>query len=143
MTHEEPEVKKAVGRVVVAVLATLVIMWVVPLPVYGVYSAVFGAMELPDGASLAQFFLSVTVTKIGFALAFVLLFDLAAATLAGRWWLYAAIWWVMFALLEAGRAIGPGYSVLFAVAGVISEAIYFPLSSVAVARILGGRRHAV
>ena len=135
--------KETVGRLVVAFLATLAIMWVIPLPIYGVFSAVFGAMELPEGASPAQFFVSVTVIKIGFALAFVLLFDLAAATLAGRWWLYAAIWWLMFVLLEVGRAIGPGYSAAFAVAGVISEAIYFPLSSVVVARIVGRRRNAV
>ncbi len=41
----------------------------------------------------------------------------------------------MFALLEIGRALMPGYSVAFAVAGVISEAIYFPLSAVVVVRI--------
>ena len=98
--------KSTIGRRVTAVMATLAIMWVVPLPVYGVFSALFGAIELPDGATSAQFFLSVTVVKIDFALAFVLLFELASTTLAGRWWQYAAIWWVMFALLEAGRANG-------------------------------------
>lgn len=134
--------KKTVGRLFLAFVATLAIMWVVPLPIYGVFSAV-GALETPEVGSTARFVLSVSLIKIGFALAFVLLFDLAAATLARRWWLYAAIWWVMFALLEAGRAIGPGYSVSFAVAGVISEAIYFPLSSVVVARIVNRRRNAV
>ncbi len=135
--------KSTIGRRVTAVMATLAIMWVVPLPVYGVFSALFGAIELPDGATSAQFFLSVTVVKIGFALAFVLLFELASTTLAGRWWQYAAIWWVMFVLLEAGRAMVPGYSVAFAVAGVISEAIYFPLSTMVVARIMRRRRDAV
>ncbi len=128
--------KSSIGRLVAAVLATLAIMWVVPLPVYGAFSAVFGSIELPDGATSAQFVLSVTVIKIGFALAFVLLFELASTTLAGRWWQYAAIWWVMFALLEVGRAMVPGYSTAFAVAGIISEAIYFPLSTVVVARIM-------
>jgi hypothetical protein len=49
----------------------------------------------------------------------------------------------MYAIVEVGQAIGPGYSAAEAVAGVISEAIYFPLSSVVVARIMGRERSAV
>lgn len=41
----------------------------------------------------------------------------------------------MFALLEIGQALMPGFSVAFAGAGGISEAIYFPLSAVVVVRI--------
>lgn len=52
-------------------MATLAIMWAVPLPVYGVFSAVFGIIELPDGATPAQFALSATVIKLRFALVFV------------------------------------------------------------------------
>lgn len=136
---ENTEMKNNIKRLFVAFVPTLAIMWIVPLPIYGVFSTL-GALEMPEVGSTARFFLSVSVIKIGFALAFVLLFDLASATLAGRWWPYAAIWWLMFALLEAGRAIGPGSSVPFAVAGVISEAIYFPLSSLVVARLLSGNR---
>ena len=133
--------KKNFGRLFVAFVATLAIMWIVPLPIYGLFSAL-GALEMPEVGSTARFFLSVSVIKVGFALAFVLLFDLAERTLAGRWWRYAAIWWVMFALLEAGRAIGPGSSASFAVAGVISEAIYIPLSSLFVARIVSRKKDA-
>jgi len=131
--------KNNIGRLFVAFVATLAIMWIVPLPIYGLFSAL-GALEMPETGAAVQFVLSVSLIKIGFALAFVLLFDLANTTLAGRWWPYAAIWWLMFALLEAGRAIGPGSSVSFAVAGVISEAIYFPLSSLVVARIVSRKR---
>lgn len=66
-------------------MATLAITWMVPLPVCGAFSAIFGTIELPDGATPAQFALSATVIKFGFALAFVLLFELASTTLAGRW----------------------------------------------------------
>ena len=57
--------------------------------------------------------------------------------LAGRWWLYAAIWWLMYAIVEVGQAIGPGYTAGMAAGGVLAEAIYFPLSSFVVARITG------
>ena len=118
--------------------ATLVIMYVVPFPVYGVFSAA-GWVTLPEGGSPLEFVLSVLVMKVGVALGFVLLFRLAQGSLAGRWWPYAAVWWAMYALVEAGQAIGPGYSVMDGVAGVISEAAYFPLCSLVVARILAER----
>jgi hypothetical protein len=118
-------------------LATLAIMYLVPFPFYGVFQAL-GLVEMPEGGNPAEFLLSVLVIKIGVAFAFVLLFRLASSASRGSWWRYAAIWWVMFALIEVGQAMGPGYSVWEAVAGVLSEAVYFPLSSLATARILGG-----
>ena len=124
------------GRKVVAFVTTLAIMYVLPFPVYGMFSAL-GLVEMPEGGSPAQFMLSVLVIKMGVAYAFVVFFGLAAPALAGRWWRYAAIWWLMFAVIEAGQAIGPGYSAAEAVAGVISEAVYFPLSSLVVARLVG------
>ncbi len=131
--------RPGIGRVAVAAVATLTIMYVVPFPVYGAFEALEW-VELPQDGSPARFLLSVLVIKVGVAVAFVLLFGLARSTLAGRWWLYAAIWWFMFAVVELGQAIGPGYSAAEAVAGIISEAIYFPLSSAAVARMLADRR---
>ena len=125
------------GRIAVAMLATLVIMYLVPLPVYAALEAL-GLVELPEGGSPAQFMLSVLVIKIGVAFAFVLLFRLAGLHAGGSWWPYAAIWWLMFAVIEVGQAIGPGYSAWEAVGGIAAEAIYFPLSSMAVARLLRG-----
>ena len=123
------------GRVTVAVLATLAIMYLVPFPFYGALQAL-GLVELPEDGSPAEFLLSVLVIKVGVALAFVLLFRLARPALGGSWWRYAAIWWGMFALIEMGQAIGPGYSAWEAVAGVLSEAVYFPLATTLVTKAL-------
>jgi len=83
-----------------------------------------------------MFLLSVLVSKVGTALAFVLIFYFARNSLSGHWFLYAFIWWLMFAIGEVGQAIGPNYSWEYAVAGVISETIYFPLSAYLVNRLI-------
>jgi hypothetical protein len=83
-----------------------------------------------------MFLLGVLVSKIGVAIAFVLLFYFARASLTGRWTLYAAIWWLMFAIGEAGQALGPNYSWQDAIAGIISETIYLPLSAFLVNRLI-------
>ncbi|NNG15240.1 MAG: hypothetical protein HKM89_02085 [Gemmatimonadales bacterium] len=124
------------GRLIGAVAATLAIMFVVPFPFYAGAEAL-GLVELPQDGSPAQFVLSVLVMKIGVALGFVFLFILARPAFKQRWWLYAGIWWVMYAIVEVGQAIGPGYTGAEAVAGILAEAVYFPLSTVVVGRILG------
>lgn len=124
-----------VGRVIAAVMATLAIMLVVPLPFYAGFESL-GLVELPEGGSPAQFMLSVLVMKIGVALGFVLLFVLARPVFKERWWLYAGVWWLMYAIVEVGQAIGPGYTGAEAVAGILAEAVYFPLSAIVVGRIL-------
>jgi hypothetical protein len=58
--------------------------------------------------------------------------------LGGQWVLYAGLWWLMFVIGEAGQAIGPDYSVQEAVAGAISETIYFPLSGLIVSWLVRG-----
>lgn len=124
--------------VTLAILATLAITFVVPLPVYALLSSV-GLAAIPDDGTTAQFMTSVLVMKIGTAIGFVLLFWFARGALAARWLLYAAIWWLMFAVVEVGQAIGPNYSAGDALGGIIAEAVYFPLSSWATARLLGSR----
>ena len=124
---------------ILAVGATLIIMYIVPLPIYGLLSVV-GWSEIPDEGSPAQFMISVLVVKIGVALGFVWMFRIAASVFASRWQLYGMIWWLMFAIVECGQAIGPNYSWGDALGGIIAEAIYFPLSSWAVVRLLGLRR---
>ncbi len=121
---------------VLAFVSTLLIMYVVPLPVYGFMSFI-GLVEMPDTGSPGQFMISVLVVKIGVALGFVLLFRFAFTVFVARWLIYAGIWWLMFAIIEIGQAIGPNYSIGDALGGVIAEAVYFPLSSWATARILG------
>ncbi len=131
--------RPSAGRVALAVLATLAIMFVVPFPFYGLFE-LLGWVEMPEAVSPGQFMLGVLVMKVGVALGFVLLFVHLVAP-PGAWlWRYAGIWWLMFAIVEVGQAIGPGYTTAEAVAGILAEAIYFPLSALAVSRILSGRR---
>ncbi len=136
--QQRPAFKTSPARIAAAVLATLTIMFIVPAPVYGVFTAA-GASVLPDQSVNPNILTSILVIKIGFALAFVLLFRLCAPALDGRWGSYASTWWLMFALLEIGKAIGPGYSAMEAFAGVVSEALYCPLSAMAVGRLLTRR----
>jgi hypothetical protein len=105
----------------------LAIIFSVPFAVYAATSIVTG-LETPGGSPLV-FLISVLVSKTGTALAFVLLFYFARDSFSGHWVLYAAIWWIMFAIGEVGQAIGPDYSWPEAIAGILSETIYFPLSA--------------
>ena len=123
---------------ILAFISTLAIMYVVPLPVYALMSAL-GLVEMPDNGTPGQFMISVLVVKIGVALGFVMLLWFAPSVFTARWLLYATIWWLMFAIVELGQAIGPNYSIGDALGGVIAEAVYFPLSSWAAARLLGYR----
>jgi hypothetical protein len=117
---------------------TLVITFLVPLPIYGTLYALTG-LEIPTSGSPAQFIASVLVMKLGVAATFVLLYSMARHVWSARWTTYALVWWIMFAFIEIGQAITPEYTWLAAVGGVISEAIYFPLSAFIVARILSGQ----
>lgn len=121
-------------KVFLSFLAVLAIIFIVPVAVYGAFSAVTGLQ--PPGDSPLMFLLGVLVSKVGTALAFVLIFYLARTSLAGRWLLYASIWWLMFAFGEVGQAIGPDYPWQDAIAGVISETIYLPLSAYLTDRLL-------
>ncbi|MFO7587446.1 MAG: hypothetical protein R6X22_05170 [Gemmatimonadota bacterium] len=125
-------------RIALALLATLLIMYVVTFVIYGVVAAVTG-LEPPQDGSPARFLLGVLITKLGLALGFVLLFALAREVWQARWPVYALIWWVLFAVSEIGQAVAPGYSWLEAAGGIMAEAVYCPLSAWATARLLGGR----
>ena len=120
------------------VLLVLAIMYVVPFLVYGPLSAL-GVVKMPEGVSPAEFMLAVLVIKIGVALTFVLIIVYAGDALAGRWLLYAVLWWLLFAFGEVGQAIGPNYTWPDALAGVLSETIYCPLSAWAAFGLLGAR----
>lgn len=96
-------------------------------------------LKTPEGASPARFQTGVFVSKIGTALAFVLIFYVGRDILSGQWLLYAFLWWLMFVFDEIGQAIGPKYSVQEAIAGVVSETIYLPLSAYLTHWLLGVR----
>ena len=125
-------------KLILNVGLVLAIIYIVPFVVYGVGSVVAG-LKPPEGASPAGFLLSVLVSKFGTALCFVLVFYLARQELSGRWLLYAGLWWLMFVIGEMGQAIGPQYSWKEAVAGIISETLYWPLSALVTNWMIGAK----
>lgn len=129
---------REIGVPTIALTVTLVlaIIYAVPIAVYGAFSVV-ADLKLPGGASPTVFLTSVLVSKLGTALAFVLIFYLARGSLDGRWPVYALLWWVMFVAGEIGQAIGPDYTWKEALAGAVSESIYVPLAAYVTSRLLG------
>ena len=109
-------------------------LFVVPVLVYGAFSAVTGLQ--PPGGSPLRFLAGTAVSKLGTAVAFVGIFMLAPALIEERWLVYAGLWWLMFVISEIGQAITPTYSREEALAGVISETIYFPLSGLVLVWLL-------
>jgi hypothetical protein len=122
-------------REVLAVLLVLLIIYVVPLVVYGV-AAVFGGLKPPDTVSPARFLGGVLVTKLGTAIAFVALFALTRDVWEGQWLLYGLLWLVTFAFSEMGEAISGRTTVPEAALGIVSECLYAPLSALTVSRLL-------
>ena len=115
-------------NVILGVFFVLAIIYIVPFLIYGLASVVAG-LKSPEGASPARFLVSVLISKIGTAIAFVLIFHFARSSLSGQWMLYAFLWWLMFVMGEIGQTIGPNYTWKEAVAGILSETIYLPLSA--------------
>ena len=115
-------------NVILSIVFVLAIIYLVPIFVYGLASVVAG-LKTPEGASPAQFLIGVFVSKIGTAVAFVLLFYFARNSLSGQWLLYAFVWWLLFVFGEIGQAIGPNYTWKEAIAGVLAETLYLPLSA--------------
>lgn len=109
-----------------AVLAVFLILFLVPIIVYGVLSRLTGLQ--PPGDNPAAFLTGVAVSKLGTAVAFVGIWLLARDSIGQLLWAYVALWWVMFVLGEIGQAIGPDYSWSEAIGGIVSETIYLPLS---------------
>ncbi len=125
------------GKTVLAIVLVLIIIFVVPFVVYSVFSLM---AELKPPPEPLWFLLGVFVSKLGTASAFVLILVLARESIGSRWLLYGLLWLVMFAIGEIGQAIGPEYSWTEAFAGIISEAVYCPLSAYVAWRLLGTRQ---
>jgi hypothetical protein len=123
-------------RTTLAVLLVLLTITIVPILVYALFTVITD-LRPPEGVSPAQFLSSVFVSKIGTAIAFVLIFYLARSAMGGRWLIYAFVWWLMFVFGEVGQAIGPDYSWKEAIAGILSETIYVPISGYIVFRFIG------
>jgi hypothetical protein len=138
--HQYPEGTKMksgtaseIGKIALCVALVLVLIFVVPIIVYGTLSSLIG-LQVP-GDSAITFLTGVFISKTGTAIAFVALFYIAHDTFSGRWFLYAFVWWMMFAFGEVGQAIGPNYSWEEALGGVLSETIYLPLSAFLIDRL--------
>ncbi len=125
------------GRIVGAIFLVVLIFHVVAFAVYASCSAMTGLEPTAAGDSPVVFMLSVFVQKLGHALTFVLLFHVAREPLSRRWLTYAALWWAFSVFGEIGEAITPVYSWEEALAGIIAEAIYFPLAAFATNRLIG------
>ena len=122
--------------VILNIVVVLAIIYVVPFLVYGLATTVT-SLKPPEGASPARFLISVLVSKIGTAIAFVLIFYIARSSMSGQWFLYAFVWWIMIVIGEIGQAIGPNYTWKEAIAGILSETIYLPLSAYITELLIG------
>lgn len=110
-------------RLLLAILAVLLIIYVVPFSVYGTASAL-GGLRPPVTTSVGRFFLGILVTKFGTAVAFVLIFSATKDLWGDRWLLYAAMWFSMFALSEIGEAIMGRTTRVEAALGILSQAMW-------------------
>lgn len=128
-------------RYVLTIIVTLAIIYIVPFVLYGATSVVWN-LKPPGDAAPWQFLTSIFVSKIGTAIAFVLIYHFAQVGLRRRWLLYAFIWWLSFAMGELGQAIGPDYTSKEAVIGIVSEALYFPLAAIVTDWLIGTKHRA-
>ena len=123
-------------KLITTILLVLVVIYVVPFVFYGGASALWG-LQPPPSASPGRFLLGVLVTKVGTAFGFVTLFAVSRAIWSRRWILYAMLWFVMFVFGEFGEVVSGRWTMLDAVLGVASEAVYFPVSAFITQRLLG------
>ena len=123
------------AREAVAVILVLLVIYVVPIVVYGTAS-LLGGLKPPNTASPGRFLTGVLVTKLGTALAFVALFAFTRDHWQDRWLLYGMTWLVMFALSEVGETIAGRTTVAEAALGVVSECVYAPLAALVVSRLI-------
>lgn len=120
-------------QIVIASVLVFLIIFIFPIIVYGLCSKI---MDIPEPEKKIAFLLSVIVQKIGTTIGFVGIFLLGEEQLEPNWLLYSMIWVAMVAVTEIGQALLPNYSKKEAVAGVISELLYFPLAGFVVMRML-------
>src|SRR4030042_3898401 len=113
--------------IIPSIVIVLAVIYIVPFLVYGIATKVV-SLKPPEGSPV-RFLLSVPVSKFGTAISFVLIFYFARSSISGQWFLYALIWWIMVVIGEIGQTIGPNFTWKEAVAGIISETIYLPLSA--------------
>lgn len=116
-----------INTVLLCIFLVLAVIYIVPVIVYAVFSSVAGVKQ-PKGSPV-RFLLSIFISKLGTAIAFVLIYYVAGNVLREQLLLYAFLWWIFFILGEIGQAVGPDYTWKEAIAGMISETLYVPFSA--------------
>jgi len=111
--------------IVLSLISTLIIIFLIPIAIYGLFSKYLGIKE-PEKKT--DFFIGVLIQKLGTSLGFVLLYYIGMDIFSGDWLIYSLIWFLMFAITEIGQTYMSNYSNKEAIAGLISELIYFPLA---------------
>jgi len=122
--------------VVYAIVAVLAIIYIVPFVIYAGASAL-NLVDVPAEASPQRFLLGVLITKLGTAVAFVLILHLGSPDFGSGWLTYSLIWFAMFAASEVGDAMSGRSTRAEAMLGVLSEAVYAPAAALAAYAILG------
>lgn len=114
--------------VIFAIAAVLAIIYVVPFVLYASASALH-IVDIPPDASPQRFLLGVLITKLGTAVAFVLILQLAWAQSGYGWLAYALMWFAMFAASEIGDAVSGRGTWPESLLGIAAEAVYAPAAA--------------
>ena len=114
-------------RLILGTASTLLIIFIIPILVYGALAGILN-MKTPEGVSPLRFLLGTLVSKIGTAILIAFIFFFAKDVFFDNWILFTAIIFAMFVFGEIGQSLGPNYSWKEALSGILSEAIYLPLS---------------
>lgn len=112
--------------IVLSFIVTLVITFIVPIIIYGIFAKL---TELKEPEKKLSFFAGVLIQKIGTSAGFVTLYTFNLTQNSERWLIYSLIWVAMFAIVEIGQGITSRSPKAEVVAGIISELIYFPLAA--------------
>lgn len=113
-------------NIVLASVLVFLIFLLIPIGAYGLFTKLYGLKE-PDRKM--SFFAGVIVQKLGTTVGFIAFAAMFGGKLDENWIRYGLIWFAMFAITEIGQANMSNYSRKEAAAGIISEAIYFPLAA--------------
>ena len=113
-------------NIIFSFFSTFIIIFIVPILIYGSF-VYFLKIKEPEKKLI--FFFGVSLQKFGTAMGFVTLFYLGKEHFVDNWFQYGLVWFLMFAMTEIGQAFLDNSPKKEMAAGIISEAIYFPLSA--------------
>lgn len=113
-------------EIALASVFVFVTIFIIPIFIYGLFASHLG---LDEPEKKMRFFIGVVIQKIATTFGFVVLFVMAQGSLNDQWLAYGLVWFAMFAVTEIGQTYLTDYSKKVAIAGIISEAVYFPLSA--------------